>query len=319
MKKIIFYLLTVVISMGAVAQTRKVAILDAVDLENSLSYGIKLMIRGQLAEAVTNTPGYEAYDRTNLQQIFDEQEFQRTGLVSDADIKKIGEMTGVQYVLVTEASKLDDKNMFITAKILNVETARVEKNANVTAQMDIQSLQKGTQDLASRLLSDIKQTAHQKPKSVVVSKGACIERISSFEYSIGGEMADMKAYYKFIKDNSLSCIPAYKQFKQGEQMALSGWCLLGIGLPTFFVGTGILVKGEATLTDNDYSMIWTGAGVMIAGGVITLTSIPLLSVGYFKKNNAYQLYNEHCAPKKKDAISLNLQASGNGLGLALHF
>ena len=148
MKKILT-LLILAVTFSAVAQTRKVAILDPVDIENTLPYGVKLMVRSHLAEAITNTPGYEAYDRTNLQQIFDEQEFQRTGFVSDEDIKKIGEMTGVQYVLVAEASKLDEKNLFITAKILNVETARVEKTANTMAQTDIPSLQKGAQDLAA--------------------------------------------------------------------------------------------------------------------------------------------------------------------------
>jgi hypothetical protein len=52
------------------------------------------------------------------------------------------------------------------------------------------------------------------------------------------------------------------------------------------------------------------------GGV----AVPLVSVGYWKKHNAYQKYNEYCAPKNSNSIlTLNLQSSQNGLGLALRF
>ena len=60
MKKLFLFLLTVVLSVSALAQTRKVAILETVDRQNQITYGVKLMLRSYLAEAVTNTKGYEA-------------------------------------------------------------------------------------------------------------------------------------------------------------------------------------------------------------------------------------------------------------------
>lgn len=82
------------------AQVRKIAILEAVDKDGSVSYAIKLMLRSNLAKAIANKPGYEAYDRTDIDAIMGEQNFQRTGMVSDAQIKKLGEMTGAAYILV---------------------------------------------------------------------------------------------------------------------------------------------------------------------------------------------------------------------------
>lgn len=317
MKKLSLLLFVALLAMGAMAQTRKVAILETVDRESALSYGIKLMVCSYLSEAITNTSGYEAYDRTDLQQIFDEQDFQRTGNVSDEDIKKIGKMTGVQYVLVTEASKLDENNLFITSKILNVETARVEKTANATSKTDIPSMQKCAQDLASRLLADIKPS--QANKTTSIEEGVYIERISSNEYSIGGDLVSRKAYYKFFKKNPLQCIPAYQQFTKGEKLTKAGWYLFGIGGTSTVLGIILFGTGDYSWR-MDRPQQGVGFGLMILGTPALLTSVPLLSVGYYKKNNAYKKYNEYCSSNKTEsAVTLNLQASSSGLGFALHF
>ena len=320
MKRLILFLLTVIMTAGVMAQTHKVAILETVDRENILSYGIKLMVRSHLAEAVTNTAGYEAYDRTNLQQIFDEQEFQRTGYVSDDDIKRIGEMTGVQYVLVAEASKLDEKNLFITAKILNVETARVEKTANTMSQTDIQSLQKSTQDLASRLLSEIKP-AEITTTADTSNEGHYIERISINEYKYGDQWLTKKDCYNIV-NNRDKCLPAYLEFQKGLKIAKAGWGLFAIGIACAATGFPILFIGYADFQDGDddlHTYIRSGLAFAIVGVSSCLTSVPLLSIGYAKQDNAIKIYNEQCAPKKGNAITLNLQSGRDGLGLALCF
>ena len=98
------------------AQVKRVAILETVDKENKVTYANKLMLRTSLSKAITNTPGYEAYDRTDIDAIMGEQNFQRTGLVSNEQIKRLGEMTGVNYILVAEAVVVDAKNWIITIK-----------------------------------------------------------------------------------------------------------------------------------------------------------------------------------------------------------
>lgn len=152
MKRTFLAILMIACCAISFAQTRKIAILEMVDRQKQIEYGVKQMINSYLAEAITNTPGYEAYDRTDLSKVFDEQEFQHSGYVSDEEIKRIGQMTGVQYILVAEVSKIDAQNLFVTAKILNVETARMEMMANLMTKSDVISIQQGAKDLASRLL-----------------------------------------------------------------------------------------------------------------------------------------------------------------------
>ena len=308
MKKLFLFMLTVVLSVSALAQTRKVAILETVDRQNQITYGVKLMLRSYLAEAVTNTKGYEAYDRTDLSAIMDEQEFQRTGYVSDEEIKKIGQMTGVQYILVVEASKIDAQNLFVTAKILNVETARMEMTSNLMVRSDVQSLQQGAKDLASRLLKE-------DSTPIVVSKSLVspgyIERVSYNEYKIGGQWVTRKDYYNFI--NNKDCIPAYQQFQTGKKCVTAGWVTFGSGLT-------IMTIGLCCLGADNYEGGEIACCILapIGGATAVCAGIPLLSVGYSKMNNAYKKYNEYCSPDKKPSyVSFNLQSSKNGLGFAI--
>ena len=153
MKKLIIVFLVLCLSMTVVAQNqiKRVAILETVDKEGTVSYMKLLQFRSNLTTAITNTEGYEGYDRADLEQIIGEHNFQRTGLVSDADIKKIGEFTGAQYVLIAEAA-IDGSNMFITAKIIDVETARILRNSNQLMGTSAAEMQEGSQKVAADLL-----------------------------------------------------------------------------------------------------------------------------------------------------------------------
>lgn len=132
-------------------QIKKIAILETVDREDAVSYGIKLMIRSSLSYAITNTPGYEGYDRVDIASIVGEHNFQRTGMVSDSQIKQLGEMTGASYILVAEAALIDASNIFITAKILNVETAKLERMASTQSGMRTNDIAEKCTELAASL------------------------------------------------------------------------------------------------------------------------------------------------------------------------
>ena len=153
MKKLIIILLSA-LSLTAVAQeAKKVAILETVDKVGDVPYGIKLQVRMSLTYAISNTPGYEGYDRVDMSSIMGEQNFQRTGMVSDTQIKKLGEMTGAQYVLIAEAALYDAQNIIITAKVLDVETGGVANSAPPAwAGKDPEKMQAACVTLAQKLL-----------------------------------------------------------------------------------------------------------------------------------------------------------------------
>lgn len=152
MKRFLLFLLMATSSLICCCQSIKsVAILEVVDKADQLEYGQKLLIRSALSRAITNTKGFEAFDRTDVDAIMQEHDFQRTGLVSAEDIKAIGEMTGAAYVLVAEGVLMDG-GIFLTAKILNVETAKVEVTDNeLLKDAKATSIQNGCQKLARKM------------------------------------------------------------------------------------------------------------------------------------------------------------------------
>ena len=127
MKKTLFILLFS-IPLLLSAQNKKVAIMETKSNEGVTSFQSN-MVRGGLETAIANATGYEAYDRAAFDMIIREQNFQRSGAVSESQIRRLGEMAGVQYVLVTEASA-EDGFFYILAKLLDVETGRFLKSSD---------------------------------------------------------------------------------------------------------------------------------------------------------------------------------------------
>lgn len=154
MKKVVLLLSVCFFTLSLCAQTdnvKKIAILEVVDRQNNVDYLNKLMFRSYLTGAITRTPGYEGYDRVDVSSVLGEHDFQRTGMVSDAQIKKIGEFTGAQYVLIAEAASNGNK-MFITAKIIDVETTRVISTSGELMDTSEEAMQKGAIGVALKLL-----------------------------------------------------------------------------------------------------------------------------------------------------------------------
>jgi len=153
MKKTLTIFAALLLHIVASAQL-KVAILEPVDKAQNVSYGVKLLLRSSLTSAISNTPGYEGYDRVDMASIAGEQDFQRTGNVSDSQIKQLGMATGAAYVLVTEAAKYDESgtSIIITAKILDVETFGIKNSAVLVSGTTADEMQHSCANLAAQLL-----------------------------------------------------------------------------------------------------------------------------------------------------------------------
>ena len=341
MKKKILLLILLFMSGVMSAQVKRVAILETVDKENKVTYANKLMLRTSLSKAITNTPGYEAYDRTDIDAIMGEQNFQRTGLVSNEQIKRLGEMTGVNYILVAEAVVVDAKNMFITAKLLDVETARTMITDYVTMGTDINSIQNGCAELAKKMFYTEEQNKTQEtPKTLEAINEPIAELILHSKsdqkllgvkkYSYGNLQMDEKAFREFLyKNNSRS----YVDYMKGKKMVNAGWWTMGAGLAAmlgpgvaFFVISKHAFDDPLYYVENvGYKFMVVGATFMGIGGASVLSSFPILSVGYKKKKNViYSLNNDsyianNPSATSKPAVNLSVQSSQNGIGLALNF
>lgn len=148
-KRLCFTVAMFLLLLTASAQTKKVAVMETKNIEGVSAFQSN-MVRGGMEVAVANAPGYEGYDRAAFDIIMKEQNFQRSGAVKDADIRRLGEMAGVQYVLVTEASS-DGDGFFILAKLLDVETGQYGNAVNTFCEASGQEIYKASNELGAQL------------------------------------------------------------------------------------------------------------------------------------------------------------------------
>lgn len=348
--KFILFLLLFSTAMFA-QEVKRVAILETVDKENNISYANKLILRASLSKAITLTEGYEAYDRTDVDAIMSEQDFQRTGMVSNDQIKRLGEMTGANYILVAEAVKVDYQNMFITAKLLDVETARTIMTDNVMMGTTADEIQEGCRTLSEKLFGNTPTSKSKKsnesananitpqmPASVVATEMLVInsksdQRILGVKkYSYGNLQMDERAFREFLYKNHSR---AYADYMKSRRLIGAGWGTFSAGLVSLLaIGTGLFVGGLDSYYyydyeygygwwENDYSLVYTGVAFMSIGAAAIASSIPILGVGYAKKKRAYDLrnysYTANNSMPTQPTVSLSLQSSQNGIGLALNF
>lgn len=87
---------------------------------------IDLILGDQLVYGFAKSDNYVAVERTQrfLTQLNKEHNYQRSGQVSDEQIKEIGSQLGVKYVCVAQTSKVFD-SYFITSRIIDLTTNEI--------------------------------------------------------------------------------------------------------------------------------------------------------------------------------------------------
>lgn len=148
---ILFFLCSFHSFSYAQGNTKRVAILEVIDREGKFSLADKILMRGLITDAVTNTQGFEGYTRTDIDAITKEHDFQRSGMVSESQIKRIGEMTGAEYVLTIEMAKSSGYVTF-SSQILSVETGQIVNSGTQLGKDDISTYEESSTKIISKLL-----------------------------------------------------------------------------------------------------------------------------------------------------------------------
>ncbi|MBQ9473833.1 MAG: hypothetical protein IJU81_05430 [Bacteroidales bacterium] len=131
--KVRFFILFILSSLTLVAfgQQKKIALLEprVGDGSTNVTGMEKAMVRGELRKAIVNHTGYEAFTRADIDKLMTEQNFQRTGLVSDDQIKRIGVMSGADYICISTLNKTNTE-FYLEAYLVNVESAQISNPAS---------------------------------------------------------------------------------------------------------------------------------------------------------------------------------------------
>ncbi len=127
------------------------------------------------------------------------------------------------------------------------------------------------------------------------------------EYSYGETQMDKKALQQFLFTNSPN---AYRKYMDSQKLIKTGWGMFGTSVVT--MGTGVTL----ILISSMYVAPWIISFTI--GGIAFASAATLIPIGYIRRYHAYELYNYE-QKKKQPQVSLGVQASENGIGLALQF
>ena len=134
---------------------KKVAITEVVDRseEGNLNAGTKMFIRSALTNAITNSDGYEGYDKISFISL--EMNFDRTGSISSTTLTYVRKQL-CDYILISEVTPLDKKSALLSARIVNTTTGKIVASSSEPVYTEsVDYLRSACNNLAYKLVGAI--------------------------------------------------------------------------------------------------------------------------------------------------------------------
>lgn len=155
MKKIIVFLLVMILSVSAFSQVMKVGILEVIDKDGSISYAHKLVIRETFAKSIANLSGFETLNIATADAVLREQNIlSGSAIITKENIKTIGLTLGVDYFIVIEGVKVDEANLFLTAKLFDVIMEDTKCTDNILTSTNAMDILNGCETLSRKLFGE---------------------------------------------------------------------------------------------------------------------------------------------------------------------
>ena len=159
MKRLLLFLLLALPFSFASADDFAIALLQPLTVKGSTACNAMeiSIVRGELRKALIWQSGSQVVTRLDVDAMLKEQGFQQSGMVNDAQRKKVGDMTGAQYICVSTITKYGTQ-LYIEAYLVDVETGQMHnpatQYANVTNE-DYSTLPASCNALAEEMLGEI--------------------------------------------------------------------------------------------------------------------------------------------------------------------
>ena len=121
------------------------------------------------------------------------------------------------------------------------------------------------------------------------------------------------------------CAEAWNNYKKADTLWKTGWGLFGVGAALVPAGgilywTSAFGIGSIPPDERDekaYAGPRAGLSLMGIGAGVLVASVPCLAVGQVRRKAAQNYYQERCS--NEPPLTFAIQASSNGIGLAMNF
>jgi len=150
MKKVILiHAVAMLLSLTAAAQQdKKVAVFDPA---GDVSASTKEIVREEISALIVDIRGYAVLERQMIDRVLQENKFQASGMVDDSQISRMGKLMGANLALVTSITSMGDGTYYISCKLINVETARIEKQDRATPRNNTAAILGGVQEIIGKM------------------------------------------------------------------------------------------------------------------------------------------------------------------------
>lgn len=143
----------------------------------------KAMLRGELRKAIAAFEDFEAITRTDIDKMMEEFDFQSSGMVDDEQRKRIGQMSGADYICVSTLTK-SNVEFYLETYLIDMTSGKIINPASQYGILEngrLTNLLSTCQTLSKELLGKNKPILHVETTSYNFGK------ISSS----GGEVASI--------------------------------------------------------------------------------------------------------------------------------
>ena len=322
-------------SVSILAQEdRKVAVFDPA---GTVDRTLIEIVREEISSVVVNRTGYTVLERQLINKVLEENRFQESGLVNDEQVSDIGKRMGADYVFVTTITTLGE-NYYISCKMIEVASARIDKQFTGTSIDGINDIPQTTQYIVRRLFGENvqqpvanrqRQQTNQPVQTVApqrnetpASRPSIMPDVSSYgRLTTNGKnvFSSGKALRHAEIRDIMANTDALRYYNTGVRKLNGGRGMTATG----FVFLGVGVIAEIGIAIDGYNEPGIASTVGVAG--FCAFGIPgLVMKGTGKRNirKAVEAYNSgvygYSEPPPAFEIDFGITASG-GIGFVMRF
>ena len=232
MKKALIVLLTLFCCFASADSKLRIAVYMAGE-EPKEVVGVHKVLGGELAKAINRSDRYSAVDRTEaiLNQLTKEHKFQRSGAVSDDQIKALGQQFGAQYLCIVEISALQGNSYYLDMRLVNVVTAELVSTATANSDLKYDAEMVRVAQQTARELVDmegIKKEREMAKKRAILVTGLGLDILGA------GAIA-----YGFYENNNVKSFKKAGEYKNAEYSVKSRDRAYIAGGLLLILGTGV--------------------------------------------------------------------------------
>jgi hypothetical protein len=305
---------------GAYAQeSQKVAIFDPA---GDVSASYKEIVREEISNIIVNTGGFTVLERQLINKVLEENKFQMGGLVDDSQVGEIGKRMGANYVFVTSLTPMG-KEFYLSFKLIDVQTARIEKQKTGRTTKAGEDLIDVTQKVVGEMFVGVKQVASSAknvqakptamPAATPLPSGALIA--DGRNIFLDGKKLEQNDILRLMANTD-----ALRLYSKGMSRNKTGnWLIIGGGVLAVggFGLFSIKVNEAPPHADEYYHPYYElGITVAIAGGASAITGIVFKSISKRSVGQAVDSYNRSSYSSK---ATLKFGQTRHGVGFVYTF